>query len=77
VTGLDNGSSSGNSNQQQLQDFSVCITEDGILGSFEGTLQNGTKGSLTLIEYSTTVDPSQFTPPPGAQITDVGQISPK
>jgi hypothetical protein len=66
----------GDKNQPNVQDFSVCITDEGVLGSFDGTLQDGTRASLTLLRYSATADGAAFTPPAGAQITDVGALTP-
>jgi outer membrane murein-binding lipoprotein Lpp len=79
VTGLSTATpdSTGDSKPPPVEDFTICITEDGILGSFEGTLQDGAKGRVTLMKYSATADPSAFNPPAGATIIEVGQLSPR
>ena len=58
------------------KDFSVCITEAGVLASFSGTTAEGEKASIDLTKYSTSVDTNAFAPPSGAKIVDVTQIEP-
>jgi hypothetical protein len=60
-----------------VQDFTLCITKDGVLGSFEGLLQNGERGGITLSSYTPSADPAAFQPPKGARIVDVAQLSPR
>jgi hypothetical protein len=72
VTGLDAAASPGDT--QAPRDFSVCVTDVGILASFSGTLTSGQKGDVTLVSYSATADSAAFQPPAGAQITDTGAI---
>ena len=64
-------------NQQTIQDFTVCITDDGVLGSFDGALQDGSKANLELVSYTKTADATAFQPPAGATITDVQGLQPK
>lgn len=56
------------------QDFSVCVTESGVLAAFNGTTDTGEKASLELVSYSDRVDGSAFAPPAGAEIVDVSVI---
>jgi hypothetical protein len=56
------------------RDFSVCVTEGGVLASFTGTDTSGKKLGMTMTSYSTSADPNSFKPPAGAKIVDVDQI---
>jgi outer membrane lipoprotein-sorting protein len=60
---------------QTLQDFTACVTDNGLLASFEGTLTDGKKAKIELVRYSSTADASAFQPPAGAEIIDVDQLS--
>jgi hypothetical protein len=60
---------------QKVTDFTVCVTDSGILARFQGTLTDGTKASIELTKYATTVDSSLLQVPAGAQINDVSQLS--
>jgi hypothetical protein len=51
------------------RDFSTCVTNDGVLGSFEGTI-SGTSADMTMTEYEPAARYTSFTPPPGATTTD-------
>jgi hypothetical protein len=57
---------------QRLHDFTVCITDAGILARFSGTGADGTKQGVELTRYSTDVDASLFQVPAGATVTDTG-----
>jgi hypothetical protein len=59
-----------------LTNFTVCITDEGVLGSFQGTLQDGTGADVTLTGYSTHTDSMAFSPPPDAAIIPVSQLAP-
>lgn len=66
-------------NEQQndtnkVTDFTVCVTDSGVLARFEGTTTDGTKANIELAKYSGTVDRGLFQPPAGAKITDVSQL---
>jgi hypothetical protein len=74
VTGLENAASP--NDEDAVKDFSVCITEGGVLASFNGSLQSGEKAGVELTKYSGTADPSAFVPPAGAKIVDVTQLQP-
>jgi hypothetical protein len=52
--------------------FKACITSEGVLGSFAGTLR-GKPVEVALISYARTVPDSSFQLPPGAVITDQRQ----
>jgi hypothetical protein len=60
---------------QKVSDFTVCVTDSGILARFQGSLTDGTKASIELTKYATTVDSSLLQVPAGAQINDVSQLS--
>jgi hypothetical protein len=49
--------------------FSTCITSDGLVGSFTGTL-NGTKIDIALTDYADEVAGNAFDPPPSAKLID-------
>jgi hypothetical protein len=74
ASNLDKAASPGDTSAPK--DFSVCITEAGVLASFIGTSTDGEKASIELTKYSTSVDTSAFAPPSGAKIIDVTQIEP-
>jgi hypothetical protein len=74
VTGLDAAATPGDGDAPK--DFSVCVTEVGILASFSGTSTSGETISVELTGYSETADPSAFAPPAGAEIVDVTQLQP-
>jgi hypothetical protein len=59
----------------KVSDFTVCITDSGVLARFEGTTTDGTKANVELTKYSGSVDDSLLQPPAGAQINDVGQLA--
>ncbi|MEV0805099.1 hypothetical protein [Micromonospora sp. NPDC050200] len=50
-------------------DFTTCVTTEGLLGSFTGTL-GGTPTELALTRYTETVDPAAFDVPAGAGVVD-------
>jgi hypothetical protein len=58
----------------KVSDFTVCITDSGVLARFAGTATDGTKANIELTNYSGSVDDKLFQPPAGAQINDVGQL---
>jgi hypothetical protein len=49
--------------------FSTCITSDGMVGSFTGTV-NGNKIDVALTDYADEVAGNAFDPPPSAKVTD-------
>lgn len=49
--------------------FTACVTTEGVLGSFTGTLE-GKPAELALTRYSETVDAAAFDVPPGAGVVD-------
>jgi hypothetical protein len=65
VTGL---TDSQKGKDAKVKDFSVCVTGTGVLGSFEGTLDNDKAGKTELTKYTTTVDAKLFALPAGAKI---------
>jgi hypothetical protein len=86
VTGLDSSTVVGSAGvadsaaspgeEDAPKDFSVCVTEVGILASFSGTSTSGDSLSVELTGYSETADPAAFAPPAGAEIVDVTQLQP-
>jgi hypothetical protein len=58
----------------KVADFTVCVTDSGVLARFEGTDTNGTKANVELTKYSDSVDEGLLQPPAGAKINDVGQL---
>jgi hypothetical protein len=74
ATNLEAAASSGD--QDAPKDFSVCVTETGILASFSGTTAKGEKAEIELIRYAATADPKAFAPPDGAKIVDVTTLEP-
>ncbi len=57
--------------EQALQDFSVCVTETGVLAAFNGTSTTGERASIELHSVRATADATAFHPPAGAAIVDV------
>ncbi|MFI6760125.1 hypothetical protein ACIBF5_13405 [Micromonospora sp. NPDC050417] len=57
--------------EELLQDFSVCVTESGVLASFSGNSNTGAHGALELVKYSESVDEALFAPPSGAKVVDI------
>lgn len=49
--------------------FTVCVTSEGALGSFTGTL-DGTAVDVAMTHYSDEVDADAFEPPPAATVVD-------
>ncbi|MCW3838735.1 hypothetical protein ONA70_01305 [Micromonospora yasonensis] len=49
--------------------FTACVTTEGVLGSFAGTL-DGKPAELTLNRYTDTVESAAFAVPPGAGVVD-------
>jgi hypothetical protein len=73
VTGLEAAATSGDTDAPK--DFSVCVTDAGILASFSGTSISGEAASIELTKYEATADPAAFAPPPGTNVVDVDQIA--
>ncbi|MEV6637586.1 hypothetical protein AB0M54_43335 [Actinoplanes sp. NPDC051470] len=57
LTGIDNAAA---------RDLGVCVTNDGVLGSFKGMIA-GRQADMTMTEYDPTARYTAFTPPPGAR----------
>ncbi len=74
ASGLDKAASPGD--KEAPRDFTVCVTDSGVLSSFSGTTVDGQQASIELTNYATTADPSAFAPPEGAKVVDVTQIQP-
>lgn len=71
VTNLENAASTPG-DKETLHDFSVCVTEEGVLASFSGSLQNGETAKVELVSYSADADKAAFVPPKGAKIVETG-----
>ncbi|MEH0841876.1 hypothetical protein V6U81_05690 [Micromonospora sp. CPCC 205711] len=50
-------------------DFTACVTTEGVLGSFTGTL-DGRSTEVSLSRYTETVGATAFDPPTGASVVD-------
>jgi hypothetical protein len=74
ATGLEKAAEEGDTDVPK--EFTVCITDDGILASFSGISTTGEKTAIELTKYSATADATLFAPPAGAKIVDVTQIQP-
>jgi hypothetical protein len=61
--------------EQKISDFTVCVTDQGILARFSGTATDGKKAKVELTKYTTAVDPGLFRPPAGATINDVTELT--
>jgi hypothetical protein len=59
-----------------LKNFTVCITDQGILSKFAGKLTSGDDASIELTKFSTSADDNAFKPPAGAEIIDTTQPFP-
>ncbi|MFG1881852.1 hypothetical protein [Micromonospora sp. NPDC049102] len=55
--------------QRSDGDFSACVTTEGVLGSFLGSV-DGKPMELALSDYSETVEKDAFDPPAGAGVVD-------
>jgi hypothetical protein len=69
----DSGAAAATSDEA-LNDFSVCVTEDGVLAAFTGTTQAGETSAIELIKFRETADPAAFAPPKGATVVDVTRL---
>lgn len=58
-----------------IQDFSVCVTDDGVLAAFTGTTSAGEKAALELVKFEDSVDEAAFAPPKGVEVVDVTQLA--
>ncbi|WP_434742909.1 hypothetical protein [Micromonospora sp. SH-82] len=54
---------------QVADPFSACVTNEGVLGSFTGTVE-GKSVELALTRYTTSVEPAAFEVPAGAGVVD-------
>jgi len=71
ISGLPAGN---NTTGPDLKSFSACVTDNGLLASFEGAQTDGEKIALELTKLSMSADPSAFKPPADAEIIDVDQL---
>ncbi len=74
ATGLEAAAEQGDTDSPK--EFTVCVTDAGILGSFTATSIAGEQIGIELTKYSDTADVALFAPPAGAKIVDVTQIQP-
>ncbi|GAA4593514.1 hypothetical protein GCM10023194_57950 [Planotetraspora phitsanulokensis] len=68
ATGLEAVASPGDGDAPR--DFSVCVTETGVLASFTGTLASGEKASIELVSFKDEADAKAFEAPEGAEIAE-------
>lgn len=71
VTGLAAANPPG---QEPLRDFSVCVTDAGVLASFRGTLDNGRAVAVELTSVGQAADPVAFSVPAGTAVIDVAAL---
>ena len=75
VSGLEAAATAGDNDA--VHDFSVCITNDGVLAEFAGTLQSGETAKVAMTKYKASADAKLFKLPEGAKIVDtMGGASP-
>lgn len=74
ATGLEKAAQDGDTDIPK--EFTVCITDDGILASFSGVSTTGETTGIELTKYSGAADATLFAPPAGAKVVDVTQIQP-
>ncbi|GAA1794474.1 hypothetical protein GCM10009682_15300 [Luedemannella flava] len=72
VTGLEAAASPGDTDA--VRDFSVCVTSDGVLASFSGSLSNGETTKVEMTSYQDSADAKLFEVPKGAKIVDAGAL---
>jgi hypothetical protein len=56
-------------------DFTVCLTDTDVLAAFRGTLPTGRPVEVELTRLDQVAAPTSFTPPPGAVVTDVPELT--
>lgn len=71
VSGLDSASATG---QPALGDFALCVTTEGVLASFRGTLGDGRHAEIKLARLDRTTDEAAFGVPAGARVLDVAAL---
>jgi hypothetical protein len=57
-----------------MVEFSVCVTESGVLSAFSGKTSGGDKAAIELTEFTETADPGAFKPPADATVVDVTDL---
>jgi len=72
VSGLSGvtGTSSSSDDSTDIEAFSMCVADNGVVTNFVGTDSKGKKAGITLTSFSSSVDPSVFAPPAGAKISE-------
>jgi hypothetical protein len=59
---------------ETFDNFTVCVTESGVLAAFSGTTVDGKTSAMELVKFETSVNPAAFAPPKGAKVVDVTQL---
>lgn len=59
---------------QVVPDFSLCLTADGLLASFAGTLPTGGHAAVELRTFDGTAEAASFAVPAGAAVVDVPSL---
>jgi hypothetical protein len=72
VTNLEGGNAAAGGTD--LVSFKMCVTDSGVVASFNGTDSSGKTAGSTMRQYTTQIDQSLFQPPAGAQIVDSGTL---
>ena len=70
----DAGANTGGGDDEVLEDFSVCVTEAGVLTAFDGRSNVGERIAIELVDYSDQASAKAFQPPAGAEVVDVSQL---
>jgi|GEM_PF-2614903 len=58
----------------KLTDFTVCVTDNGVLSRFSGHDTDGKKAGVEMVQYSSTVDDNVLSVPADATINDAGTL---
>ncbi len=58
----------------KLSDFTVCVTDNGVLSRFTGHDSDGKKAGVEMVNYSSTVDDGVLGVPADATVNDVGSL---
>lgn len=74
ATGLEAAAEEGDTDVPK--EFTVCVTDSGVLASFSGVSTSGEKKAIELKKYDESADAALFAPPPGAKIVDVTSLQP-
>jgi hypothetical protein len=63
-------------NSADVQEFTACVADNGLLTLFSGKDTAGTDVSVEMTKFSDKADPKAFEPPAGYKIVEVDQLEP-